>query len=75
MFRGTTPTHVFSKLPILSTEIAEVWITYLQNGKEVLTKDISSVEFTDDPQEETCIISVTLSQEETLKFNYGPASV
>ena len=75
MIRGTTPTHVFTKLPVLSTDIAELWVTYLQNGREVLTKDKTSAVFIDDPEEETSILEVTLSQEETLKFNYGPASV
>lgn len=41
----------------------------------MLTKDISDVTFIDDVEEDTCILQVTLSQAETLKFNYGPASV
>jgi hypothetical protein len=52
-----------------------LWVSYFQNGEEVLTKDISSVTFTDDPEEETCILEVTLSQEDTLLFDYGNASV
>lgn len=75
MIRGTTPTHVFTKLPVLSTEIKEVWITYLQRGREVLTKTIADAEFIDNPEEDTTILQVTLSQEDTLKFNYGPATV
>lgn len=75
MIRGTTPTHVFTKLPVLSTEIKEVWITYLQRGKEVLTKTIADADFIDNPEEDTTILQVTLSQEDTLKFNYGPATV
>lgn len=75
MIRGTTPTHIFSKLPVLSAEIKEMWVTYLQRGKEVLTKDITSITFTDDPEEDTCTAEVDLTQEETLKFTYGPATV
>ena len=75
MIRGTTPTHVFNKLPVLSNEIKEIWITYLQHGKEILTKDITEVSFVDDPEEDTCIAEVTLSQEDTLLFGYGPATV
>lgn len=75
MIRGTTPIHVFAKLPVLSDEISEVWITYLQHGKEILTKDISSVEFIDDPEEENCIAEVAFSQEDTLLFGSGPATV
>ena len=51
MIRGTTPTHVFNKLPILSSEIKEIWITYLQGGKEILTKDKTAITFTDDTEE------------------------
>ena len=75
MIRGTTPTHVFCKLPITSDKIKQLWVSYFQNGEEVLTKDISSATFTDDPEEETCILEVTLSQEDTLLFDYGNASV
>lgn len=75
MVRGTTPTHIFSKLPVLSEEISEIWISYLQGGKALLTKDISAVHFEDDNDEGTCTASVTLSQEETLSFTPGPATV
>jgi hypothetical protein len=75
MIRGTTPTHVFSKLPVLSVNIQEIWITYLQGGKTVLTRDKSTVTFTDDVAEETCTATIKLTQEETLSFTSGPASV
>jgi len=35
--RGTTPYHTFI-LPIASSSIKEVWVTYLQNGAIVLNK-------------------------------------
>lgn len=75
MIRGTTPTHVFTKLPVLSTDVDEVWISYFQNGREVLTKDKTAAEFIDDPEEDTSILEVHLEQEDTLLFKYGPASV
>ena len=75
MIRGTTPTHVFSKLPVLSTEVAEIWISYLQGGKEILTKAKADVTFEDNVEEQTSTASVKLSQAETLLFTSGPASV
>lgn len=75
MIRGTTPTHVFTKLPVLSTDIEEIWISYFQGGREVLTKDKTATEFIDDPEEETSILEVHLTQEDTLLFKYGPATV
>ncbi len=75
MIRGTTPTHVFSKLPVLSADIKEIWITYLQGGKPVLTRDKTTVIFDDNTEEETCTATVKLTQEETLQFTSGPASV
>ena len=75
MVRGTTPTHVFSKLPVMRNEIQEIWITYLQGGKPILTKDINDVTFEDDTVEQTCTATVKLTQEDTLAFTSGPASV
>ena len=75
MIRGTTPTHVFSKLPVLSNEIHEIWITYLQGGKPILTKAKDTVTFEDNIEEQTCTATVKLTQEDTLTFASGPASV
>lgn len=75
MIRGTTPTHVFAKLPVLSTDVDEVWVSYFQNGREILTKDKTAAEFIDDTAEDTSILEVHLTQEDTLLFKYGPASV
>lgn len=62
MRRGTTPTHTFS-LPFSVDTISALRITYAQNGKIVMNKTEDDV--TAEGQE----ISVTLTQEETLKFS------
>ena len=75
MIRGTTPIHVFNKLPVISAEIAEIWITYCQHGKEILNKTKESGIFVDNEEEESCYAEVHLDQEDTLKFTQGPATV
>lgn len=62
MRRGTTPTHTF-QLPVDAATLEEVKIIYAQSGKEVLskTKKHCSLNGTS--------VSVTLTQEETLKFS------
>ena len=75
MIRGTTPTHLFSDIPVLSADIKQIWVSYLQNGTLVLTKDIDQVTITDDTETETSTVAVTLSQEETLLFSSGNAIV
>lgn len=75
MIRGTTPTHVFSKLPVLANEIQEIWVTYLQSGKPILTKTKESVTFEDNTEEQTCTATVKLTQDDTLAFTSGSASV
>lgn len=75
MVRGTTPTHVFEGLPIVSSMIEQIWITYLQAGAPVLTKNIDAVTFQDDSEHGTCSAQITLSQEETLLFVPGRARI
>ena len=63
MIRGTTPTHIF-EIPIDSSLLKQVQITYAQGSANLLVKTI-----------EDCVldgnsISVTLSQEETLMFSH-----
>lgn len=63
MIRGTTPTHIF-EIPIDSSLLKQVQITYAQGSTNLLVKTI-----------EDCVldgnsISVTLSQEETLMFSH-----
>ena len=38
IIRGTTPYHSFI-LPFAASEIQELWISYMQNGKVIFTKD------------------------------------
>lgn len=64
MIRGTTPTHIFS-LPIDTSTIRELRITYAQFDRTVLEKTESDVEM----DEKT--ITLTLTQEETLKFKHS----
>lgn len=61
MIRGTTPTHRFA-IPFDTSMLAEVLITYGQRGEEILTKDIDDCTLSGNE------ISITLTQEETLKF-------
>lgn len=70
MHRGTTPTHLF-KLPkeMASISPSKIYVTYAQDKKVVLEKDINSLFFEDG------VISVTLTQEETLKFKDGDTEI
>ena len=63
MIRGTTPTHVFN-VDIPLDNIAVLYVTYKQGKDIVLEKTLDDVEI--NAEEKT--ISVTLSQEDTLKF-------
>lgn len=62
MIRGTTPTHIFS-LPFEASIIADLRIIYAQNGEEKVVKKLEDC--TADGQ----TITVTLSQEDTFKFD------
>lgn len=62
MRRGTTPTHTF-QLPDHPGDLAEVKIIYAQNEKVILTKKKSDCSISGKT------VSVTLTQEETLKFS------
>ena len=62
MIRGTTPTHQFV-VPFDTSVLSEVLITYAQDNKLVLTKNIKDCTIEQD------VISVTLTQEETLRFD------
>ena len=61
MRRGTTPTHTFA-LPFAASIISSLRITYKQENKIILTKEKDDCELYDN------VVSVKLSQEETLKF-------
>ena len=61
MIRGTTPTHIFT-IPFDVALIADLRISYAQCGKEILTKTKN------DATLDGNTITVTLTQEDTLKF-------
>ena len=75
MIRGTTPTHVFGGLPVMSEDVQQIWVSYQQAGRVILVKDVDSVVFDDNFITNSTTASVTLSQEETLSFKSGVASV
>lgn len=64
MIRGTTPTHTF-RLSIETSSITEVRITYVQLGKTVIEKTEKDVRLGEKS------ISLTMTQEESLKFRVG----
>ena len=68
MIRGTTPTHIF-KLPIDTSEICKVRITYRQSGKTVLEKTEQDITMDGDT------ISYQLTQEESLTFGTANAEL
>ena len=70
MYRGTTPTHVFTDLPAKRDEIESLWISYAQKGKEVFTLGKGAVNFISDNA-----IEVTLSQERTLSLSKGRVEI
>lgn len=63
MICGTTPTHVFT-IPFSTTELKEVRVTYSQHANTVAVQKETS-----DCTMDGNTISVTLTQEDTLKFN------
>lgn len=86
IIRGTTPYHSFV-LPLQAEDISQLYITYLQNNKIICEKslteiDISNVEnelenaSMNEPVEDipSSEITVHLTQEDTLKFNFYPAA-
>lgn len=71
MYRGTTPTlYLELDTELDLTNIAEMWVTFKSPTVE-LTKTFSEVAF----DTETNVITVTLSQEETLKLFNGIVDV
>ena len=63
MIRGTTPTHTF-KIPLDAGGLKSVMVIYAQNNVEVFRKETADCTLDGNS------ISVTLTQEETLKFNH-----
>lgn len=64
MRRGTSPTHVF-KTSIETSRMDAVRVIYAQLGRKVLTKTEADCTFSGNS------VEVTLSQEETLRFECG----
>ena len=62
MIRGTTPTHTFI-LPFDTSLVDEIKITYAQRDEIVLCKNTADCLF------EQSRVTVTLSQEDTFKFD------
>lgn len=61
MRRGTTPTHTFT-LPFHTESVKNAMIVYVQGDREILRKNVSQCRMDGNT------LSVTLTQEETLKF-------
>jgi hypothetical protein len=62
MIRGTTPTHMFN-IPFDTSLVDEVKVTYAQDDDIILTKGTSDCVL------DGSAIKVTLSQEDTFKFD------
>jgi hypothetical protein len=62
MIRGTTPTHIF-RLPFDSSLLSSARVVYKQGQREVLRKETEAFDM------EENILRVTLSQEDTLRFD------
>ena len=85
--RGTTPYHSFV-LPLTADQIQTIYITYLQNNQVVLDKtgediviediveDLDNASMNEETEEYIPSSQVTLhlTQEDTLKFNFYPAA-
>ena len=63
MIRGTTPTHIFT-LPFDASVVQSMRVIYSQDGTPVITKTLENCTI------EAEAVSVKLSQEDTLAFDY-----
>ena len=71
MYRGTTPTlYLELDTELDLSNVAEMWITFKSPTVEI-TKTLNEVAF----DAETNVITVTLSQDETLQLYNGKADV
>lgn len=68
MYRGTTPTLLFT-MPFNSTGITVLYVTFQQEGKNVLEKALDDVEW------EGNEIKIKLTQEDTLKLGEGDVMI
>jgi hypothetical protein len=74
MIRGTTPTHIFTVDVDLSTAVA-IYITYEQNGRNLVEKDISDITVAEDAETHEKTLTTTLTQGETLRFRSGDVRI
>ena len=72
MYRGTTPAHTFTTETDLS-DAAVIYITYKQNGQNVLEKTKADITF--DSEQSAYTMTVTLSQAETLAFDDSQVAI
>lgn len=63
MFRGTTPTVVFT-LPVDTAMLAEAWVTFSQNEVTVIDKELKDLVLAGNA------LIVKLTQEETLMLDH-----
>lgn len=68
MIRGTTPTLAFT-LPFSAENIAELYITFTQCGKQVIEKSL------DECIVESNVVKVKLTQTDTLAFSCRQADI
>lgn len=68
MHRGTTPINIF-RTDVDLTNASVLFITYKQNGKVILEKSIDEVKIQNN------IVSVYLSQKDTLLFMEGIVTI
>lgn len=69
IIRGTTPTIKYTFAEVTVSELSAVYLTFRQNGRNVIEKDLSSGVVGD------VDISWTLTQAETLTLTAGNVSV
>lgn len=70
MYRGTTPTHIFTDLPANRDDISDLWISYAQKGEEVFSVSISAIKFIADNA-----VELTLDQNKTLSLSKGRVEI
>lgn len=73
MRRGSTPTNTFT-LPMDLSQ-ATVYISYEQGNRIVIEKTNADLTFAEDQQTHTFTITLTLTQEDTLKFAPGNVNI
>ena len=70
--RGTTSYKSFV-VPYTTDMISIAYITYLQNNKVVVEKSIEDITI-EDISDSSSQLTIYLTQEDTLKFNFYPAA-